>query len=71
MGGNLLTKVWDNNEGNRPVESNSVVKVEQAPTNNLNSKLGTFFSLNNKVEEGSVVIFLFFAHIKKIRPFCL
>ena len=45
MGGDLLTKVWDNNEGNRPVESNSVVKVEQAPTNNLNSKLGSYIAL--------------------------
>ena len=41
MGGNLLTNVGDHDVGNRSVESNSVIDVEQAPTNILNSKIGT------------------------------
>ena len=46
MGDDLVSNVGDIDMGNRSAASNSVVDVEQAPTNILNSKIGQSDTLN-------------------------
>ena len=47
MGDNLLTIVGEHDEGNRSVESDSEIDVEQNPTTFLNNKIDMLDKLSN------------------------